>query len=75
MPRRRARGGVAERLNAAVLKTAGRKSRGFESHPLRQYLCRQPVAGLKCDNAAPETNAAIVKRSAGCHGQSRHLIH
>ena len=32
------RGGVAERLKAAVLKTArGRKApRGFESHPLRQ---------------------------------------
>ena len=29
-------GEVAERLNAAVLKTADRKVRGFESHPLRQ---------------------------------------
>ena len=36
--RGRARGGVAERLKAAVLKTArGREApRGFESHPLRQ---------------------------------------
>ena len=29
------RGEVAERLKAAVLKTAGRKPRGFESLPLR----------------------------------------
>ena len=28
-------GGVAEWLKATVLKTVGRKSRGFESHPLR----------------------------------------
>jgi hypothetical protein len=31
-----ARGEVAERSNAAVLKTVDRKVRGFESHPLRQ---------------------------------------
>src|SRR3990170_741000 len=31
-----ARGEVAEWLKAAVLKTVGRKPRGFESHPLRQ---------------------------------------
>src|SRR4051812_7418993 len=31
-----ATGEVAEWLKAAVLKTAGRKPRGFESHPLRQ---------------------------------------
>jgi hypothetical protein len=29
---------VPERLNGPVLKTGGRKSRGFESHPLRQAL-------------------------------------
>ncbi len=29
-------GEVPERLNGPVLKTGGRKSRGFESHPLRQ---------------------------------------
>jgi hypothetical protein len=29
------RGEVPERLNGPVLKTGGRKSRGFESHPLR----------------------------------------
>ena len=31
------RGEVPERLNGPVLKTGGRKSRGFESHPLRQH--------------------------------------
>ena len=33
-----ARGAVAEWLKAAVLKTAGRKPRGFESLPLRQHV-------------------------------------
>src|SRR3954454_23183466 len=33
-------GGGAERFNAAVLKTAGRKSRGFESLPLRRFRSR-----------------------------------
>ena len=33
---RSARGAVAEWFKAAVLKTAGRKPRGFESLPLRQ---------------------------------------
>ena len=32
------RGEVAERSNAAVLKTVDRKIRGFESHPLRQGM-------------------------------------
>ena len=32
------RGEVPERLNGPVLKTGGRKSRGFESHPLRHAL-------------------------------------
>jgi hypothetical protein len=31
-------GEVAERLKAAVLKTAERKFRGFESHPLRHKI-------------------------------------
>ena len=34
-----ARGEVAERPNALVLKTRGRKPRGFESHPLRHIPC------------------------------------
>jgi hypothetical protein len=33
-------GEVAERSNAAVLKTVDRKIRGFESHPLRQSTTR-----------------------------------
>ena len=35
-------GEVAEWLKAAVLKTAGRKSRGFESHPLRHTTLTGP---------------------------------
>ena len=31
-------GGVSERFNVGVLKTPGRKPRGFESLPLRQFL-------------------------------------
>ena len=31
-------GGMAEWLKAAVLKTADRKVRGFESYSLRHYL-------------------------------------
>ena len=40
-------GGVAEWLKATVLKTVGRKPRGFESHPLRQSrwcVCATPDA-------------------------------
>ena len=45
-----ARGEVAEWSMAALLKSAGRKPRGFESHPRRQWWCReveQPVAAIQ----------------------------
>ena len=52
-------GGVAERLKAAVLKTATRKGRRFESCPLRQpvksirYLYRPaPKIALRLASAA-----------------------
>ena len=56
-----ARGGVAERLKAAVLKTArGRKApRGFESHPLRQFQqfrLTRPAGGPEI-RVAPRTAA------------------
>jgi len=38
------RGEVPERSNGAVLKTVGRKPRGFESHPLRHQVKRGPGA-------------------------------
>ena len=40
----RAAGEVAEWLKATVLKTVGRKPRGFESHPLRQAAARMSPA-------------------------------
>ena len=40
-------GGVAERLKAAVLKTATRKGRGFESLPLRHLSLRIADLGLR----------------------------
>lgn len=37
-------GGMAERSNAAVLKTVGRETRRFESYSLRHALVRGEVA-------------------------------
>ena len=40
------RGEVPERLNGPVLKTGGRKSRGFESHPLRHPFVSIVAVGV-----------------------------
>ena len=43
------RGEVAERIIASVLKTAGCKPRGFESHPLRQVRAQEPRIGASTE--------------------------
>ena len=42
-------GGVAEWLKAAVLKTATRKGRGFESLPLRHRPTRNAEFGMRSE--------------------------
>ncbi len=39
---------MAEWLKATVLKTVGRKPRGFESHPLRHYDSALRIVGSIC---------------------------
>jgi hypothetical protein len=41
---------VAEWLKAAVLKTASRKGRGFESYPFRQLRSRSQKTGVRIEN-------------------------
>src|SRR5262245_58641417 len=41
-------GGMAEWLKAAVLKTAGRKPRGFESYSLRQLIFPLASVSVRC---------------------------
>ena len=68
------RGEVPERLNGPVLKTGGRKSRGFESHPLRHALLaaialalagcsflpgRQIVFGFPARDGVPELRGVL----------------
>ena len=65
-----ARGEVPERLNGAVLKTVGRKPRGFESHPLRQM--EQPITDVEAmQQALDRARAAAVERE----GMDAHRAH
>ena len=41
---------MAEWFKAAVLKTASRKGRGFESYPFRHLRCRNQTSGVSCQN-------------------------
>ena len=49
-------GEVPERLNGPVLKTGGRKSRGFESHPLRHALAALATIGIVAGCAGTVTS-------------------
>ena len=53
------RGGMAERTKAAVLKTAGRKPRGFESLSLR--LSKRAIKDVDCRG-----QVIVVVRSPSC---------
>ena len=55
--------GVAERPNAAVLKTVGRKIRGFESHPRRHS--RKPELKREKLSTAQSANAAADEKTLG----------
>lgn len=68
-------GGVSERLNVAVLKTAGlTQSRGFESHPLRQFLRVAQIQwthqlralAWMCEGRATRTRPIAVHNGAVC---------
>jgi hypothetical protein len=64
-------GEVAEWLMAAVLKTAGRKPRGFESHPLRQrYIGPRALPRMASRSRARSTAATMLSGSASVRAES-----